>query len=222
MCRLKNAVESGMHTFLMIRNPMVPSDAVKVREIGVQSILQEPISKLIGASPTPEYIFKVLQFDEGALGSDNSSHVINIGLDTYFHLTQFWIMHGNTKMELTEREAAMLQFFIENEGRVVSNRVDGFEWDEDNGTDLINVNTGDRIGLKSPGAGVNFRVPSPGGVVQQWIGGTVENSGHTTFSVQLSYNIPYTPINASLSYSTATQSTINGSAGAQAYQNVNG
>jgi hypothetical protein len=131
-------------------------------------------------------------------------------------------MHGNTKMELTEREAAMLQFFIENEGRVVSNRVDGFEWDEDNGTDLINVNTGDRIGLKSPGAGVNFRVPSPGGVVQQWIGGTVENSGHTTFSVQLSYNIPYTPINASLSYSTATQSTINGSAGAQAYQNVNG
>ncbi|MFD1673486.1 hypothetical protein [Alicyclobacillus fodiniaquatilis] len=93
------------------------------------------------------------------------------------------------------------------------------DWSESNGTDLKNTMSGDEIGAKGQGAGVKFTASSPGGVNQQWVGGEFQHGGTVNFTADLSYNVPYTPVNATLSYSPQNTETVNASPGKQTYQN---
>ncbi|SDX04997.1 hypothetical protein SAMN04489725_1404 [Alicyclobacillus hesperidum] len=98
------------------------------------------------------------------------------------------------------------------------------DFNESNGTDIKNRVTGFRIGLLDGGAGIKLTTTSPGGINQQFADAGVIMGGKTTFTIDLSYNMPYTPVNGSLVFSAPQQYTLStGTSGnPQLYQNLNG
>ncbi|MFS0840232.1 winged helix-turn-helix domain-containing protein [Paenibacillus sp. 1P03SA] len=118
--RLKRSVKQGTATFLMIREPMTPLEAVYAREIGISEILMDPVARLKSkAAETPDKLISVLACP-GMYESAAGSELVYLGEGTYFHPKQFCIKHGHARTELSEKEAALLSFFVENEGIVVT------------------------------------------------------------------------------------------------------
>ncbi|MGW9127412.1 winged helix-turn-helix domain-containing protein [Paenibacillus chitinolyticus] len=118
--RLKRSVKQGTTTYLMIREPMTPLETVYAKEIGVREILMDPVARLRSkAAETPDKLISILVCPglyEAAAGSE----LVYIGEGTYFHPKQFCIKYDSTRIELSEKEAALLSFFVENEGIVVT------------------------------------------------------------------------------------------------------
>ncbi|SEG78352.1 winged helix-turn-helix domain-containing protein [Paenibacillus sp. UNC499MF] len=118
--RLKRSVKQGTATYLMIREPMTPLEAVYAKEIGINEILMDPVARLKSkAAETPDKLISVLACP-GIYESAAGSELVYLGEGTYFHPKQFCIKHGHTRIELSEKEAALLSFFVENEGIVVT------------------------------------------------------------------------------------------------------
>lgn len=121
LIRLNFAISLGIETYLMIRDPITISETYQARDIGVKGILIDPIFRLVGNKPnTPEKLFSILMYPEITEVMDEIPGLIYLGSDTYFHSKQYWVKYGDIKTDLTEKEAALLLFFLEHEGRIIT------------------------------------------------------------------------------------------------------
>jgi two-component system OmpR family response regulator len=119
--RLKTAIGLGKETYLMIRDPLTAEEARLARDIGVKDILIDPISLLLrNVINTPEKLFSLLMYPDLHEVLEDIPELINIGSDTYFHPSQYWVKYGDTRTELSEKEAALLLFFLQHEGRIIT------------------------------------------------------------------------------------------------------
>jgi two-component system OmpR family response regulator len=119
--RLKTAIGLGKDTYLMICDPITAEETRQAREIGVKDILIDPISLLVrNVINTPDKLFSLLMYPELHEALEEIPELINIGSDTYFHPKQYWVKYGDTRTELSEKEAALLLFFLEHEGSIIT------------------------------------------------------------------------------------------------------
>ncbi|MCY9691437.1 winged helix-turn-helix domain-containing protein [Paenibacillus alginolyticus] len=118
--RLKIGVESGITTYLIVRDPLSQEDINRNLEIGVKNITINPVLQILNAvSHSPENIFSFFMQPEIKI-AEESPELLYIGSNTYFHPRQYWVKYEDSKLDLTEREAALLLFFIEHEGRLIT------------------------------------------------------------------------------------------------------
>jgi hypothetical protein len=88
--------------------------------------------------------------------------------------------------------------------------VQGYDWNESNGTDLKNVETGFELGSRGTPAQVVLSVSSPAGIESQLFDGKVEHVGNGSISATICWGIPYTPICLTLNFPDIQSETITG------------
>ncbi|HEU5139832.1 MAG TPA: winged helix-turn-helix domain-containing protein [Bacillales bacterium] len=124
----ESIIESGFHSvYIMVRNYPSPDERKRAEDIGIKDVLLDPLMKIRDLAENSTALFSLLQaptrVSETGEEAESEQGLIYLGRDTYFHPREFWAGYGQEKIELSEREAALLELFVQNEGIVIRTEV---------------------------------------------------------------------------------------------------
>ncbi|MFB5678026.1 winged helix-turn-helix domain-containing protein [Paenibacillus terreus] len=118
---LRIAITSGARVYLMIQNDIAISEELRAKRMGIISVLKNPNYYLMQDDVKDlDKVLSQLSYSVHTVREDKNTVPIHIGRDTFFHPEQLWVQYGNMKNDLTEKQAKLLQYFLDHEGEIVS------------------------------------------------------------------------------------------------------
>ncbi len=114
---LNRLLELGIETYLMVPEPLSDEVAAMAHVAGVRQILHQPSPDY---PPLPEENRSAFEW-AGESSASFDGGVMDVGCGMIFHPEQCWVGDGKeTRVELSEKEACLLAYFIRHEGKLIT------------------------------------------------------------------------------------------------------
>lgn len=104
-------------SYIMTRRNFTHEEMLRARSLGFNEIILGPISRLRGTFFNLDSLLSILQ------ATTDEENCVYIGLNTYFNEEQNWIKNYDNKVNLSDREAAVLKLFLQNEGQILTKSI---------------------------------------------------------------------------------------------------
>lgn len=121
--KLHEVLASGPKVYLATHKEMTKSEEEHIEQLGISGILRVPDYRLLQENDS--HWGQVLSqlacsIHTASENNDTVPVLVEIGRDTLFHPEQLWVQSDGVKRDLTEKQAKLLQYFLDHEGEVVT------------------------------------------------------------------------------------------------------
>ncbi|ASS68667.1 MULTISPECIES: helix-turn-helix domain-containing protein [unclassified Paenibacillus] len=114
---LKSLLELGIETYLMVPETLSEEEAAMAHVAGVRHILHQPPPH---DQPLPEE-HRAEAEQVGKSPASFAGRILDVGCGIVFHPEQCWVGDGKEiRVELSEKEACLLSYFIRHEGKLIT------------------------------------------------------------------------------------------------------
>ncbi|MDP4099333.1 winged helix-turn-helix domain-containing protein [Paenibacillus sp. P96] len=118
---LRIAITSRASVYLMVQNDIAVGEELRAKRMGVANILKTPKYHFLREDVADlDKVFSQLAYLALSIREDKNAAPIYVGRDTFFHPEQLWVQHDSMRMDLTEKQAKLLQYFLDHEGKLVT------------------------------------------------------------------------------------------------------
>lgn len=123
--KLHEVLACGPKVYLATYKEMTKSEEEHIEQLGISGILKVPDYRLLQENDSHWGQVLTQLACSVHTASENNDTVpvpvlVEIGRDTWYHPEQLWVQSDGVKRDLTEKQAKLLQYFLDHEGEVVT------------------------------------------------------------------------------------------------------